>query len=186
MKKEIVLILVMTFVLFAGSASAQNSGYFEAKIGADIGGNFEISNSFVSESENTKAGLTLTGEYKIPYTSDLTFGAGISYQLDRGIDVPSGRDLSFVPVYGIIQYELENSPLYVLGHLGFNSFDYDIKADTNGGLYYGLGAGTNFGVNNQYVFEALYSVNNGEIEDNYGYSVDVEYSKFTFAVGRKF
>ena len=182
MKKLTVLLLVMALLVFSGSALAQNQGYFEAKFGIDVMGEFDPDGS---SEEDVETGYTLTGEYKIPMDAMWTYGAGIAYQLDREIDVTDGGEFNFTSVYALGQYNLEDSPTYLLGHLGYNTFDGDGPGDYSGGLYYGLGAGFNFGQSNQYVAEFIYSVNSGEYEDG-GDSTDVDYSKISMSVGMKF
>lgn len=189
MKKLIVVMLVMSFLVFSGAASAQNGGYMEVKIHSDSIGNFEVSKNSASVDEDVDVGITLSGEYKVPMDSQWTLGGGIAYQLERAIDEPGAENFNFMPIYGIAQYNLVNSPSYLLGKLGFNTMNLDnlgSDADENSGLYYAIGAGKSFGQNNEYVFEGLYSVNNGEIEENTGETFDVSYSKFTVSIGRKF
>ncbi len=183
MKKLTVLLLVMALLVFSGSALAQNQGYFEAKFGIDVMGEFDPDGS---SEEDVETGYTLTGEYKIPMDAMWTYGAGISYQLDREFDDSSSDEFNFTSVYAIGQYNLEDSPTYLLGHLGYNTFDgSESSLDYSGGLYYGLGAGFNFGQSNQYVAEFIYSVNSGEVE-NGGDTTDVDYSKISMSVGMKF
>ncbi|MBM7557598.1 outer membrane beta-barrel protein [Halanaerobacter jeridensis] len=184
MKKMIIFMLVMAFLVFSGTALAQNSSHFEAKIGADVLGELETD----SIDDDTELGLTLIGEYKIPVTSQWTFGGGIAYQLDRSVDDYGNVDFNFIPIYGLAQYDLMNNPIYLIAKLGYNEMDIDniSSIDQDGGAYYGLGAGLTFGQYNQYVAEATYSVNNGEFEDLTGNTVDVEHSKLSIIVGRKF
>lgn len=193
MKKLVVFMLVVAMLVFSGSVLAQNTGYLETKVGLDIMGDLEVSNDLVSIGGfDVETGFTLIGEYKVPTNAQWTLGAGIAYQLDRALDTTGARDFSFTPIYGLAQYNMIESPLYLLGHLGYNMFDLDVNnqpnvnIDHSGGLYYGFGVGVNFGENNNYVAEGLYSVNNGKVEDNAGNSADVEYSKFTISLGMNF
>lgn len=189
MKRLVVLMLVLAMLIFSGSVLAQNSGNFEAKIGADILGNIEASDSGISLDEDTDMGITLIGEYKVPMNSQWVFGAGIAYQLDRAADASGAEDFNYTSFYGIAQYKLVDNPMYLIGKLGYNTLYFDntpSNIDVNGGLYYGFGAGTYFGQNNNYVAEALYSVNNGKFEADDGSSADIDYSKFTISLGMKF
>ena len=189
MKKLSVIVLVVLFLTVSGSAMAQNQGYFEAQIGADVLGNLDVSGGGVSSDEDTDAGISLTGEYKIPLENNSwVLGAGLNYQLARAVDASGAEDFNFTSFYGLAQYDLNDTPMYIIGKLGYNTFSVDnlaIDEDENGGLYYGVGAGFNFGENDQYVLEGLYSVNNGELEDGID-TIDVEYSKFTVAIGMTF
>lgn len=188
MKKLVIFMVVISLVVFNGAVLAQTSGNFETKLRLDIGGNLDLSYNNVSVDDDVETGFTLIGEYKVPTNSQWTLGAGMAYQLDRSVDNSGAEDFNFIPLYGLAQYNLAENPVYLLGHLGYNLFDADWgdDIDYNGGLYYGFGAGVNFGENNNYVAEALYSVNNGEIEDDSGDTADVEYSKFTISLGMKF
>jgi hypothetical protein len=190
MKKVSVLILMVLFLTVSSGVMAQNPGYFEAKLGLETFGNGDISYQGFSYDDDTDAGISLTGEYKVPLKNNQwTFGGGLNYQFGRAIDNPGAEDFNFTSFYGLAQYDMVDSPIYLLGKLGYNTLNLDnipSGADENGGLYYGLGAGVNFGENNQYVFEALYSVNNGELEENNGDTYDFDYSLFALSLGMKF
>jgi len=183
MKKLTVLLLVMALLVFSGSALAQNQGYFEAKFGLDVMG--EIDDE--GDTYDVETGYTLTGEYKIPMDAMWTYGGGVAFQIDREVDNSAKTEINFTPFYALAQYNLENSQTYLLSRLGFNLFDGSTEGlEYNGGLYYGLGAGFTFGQSNQYVADFIYSVNNGETEDDAGNTFDIEYSKVTMSVGMKF
>jgi len=182
MKKLAVLLLVVGLIFFSGSVMAQNQGYLEAKLGIDVMGESEFGSN---PAEDVEMGYTLTGEYKVPMDAMWTYGAGLSYQLDRELEDISDSEFNFTPFYALAQYNLQDTRTYLLGHLGYNLYDGNATGDYNGGLYYGLGAGFNFGQKSQYVAEFLYSVNSGEYEDD-GTTNDVDYSKITMAFGMKF
>jgi hypothetical protein len=182
MKKLTVLLLLLALVVFSSSALAQNQGYFEAKLGLDFMG--EIDRESLGE-DDVKSGVTVAGEYKIPMDNVWTYGAGLAYQLDREIDDGSGDEFNFTSIYALAQYDLADSSTYLVGHLGYNTFDgSNSSVDYNGGLYYGFGAGFLFGETNNYTAEFLYSVNNGEVETPD--TLDVDYSKVTMSVGMRF
>jgi hypothetical protein len=189
--KKLTLLFLVFMLLISSSVMAQTRGFFEAKIGADFLGEVDIDdNSGLGSTDlDLDTGISLTGEYKVPMSNNRwTFGGGINHQLERSIDVVNGEDVNSTAFYGLAQYSLPDSPIYLLGKLGYNTFDLEGVNDDflDGGLYYGLGAGFTFGKTNNYVFETLYSVNNGELEDNSGYKADFEYSKITMSVGMKF
>ncbi|MFW6273656.1 MAG: outer membrane beta-barrel protein, partial [Halanaerobium sp.] len=172
MKKLAVILLLLALVVFSSSAMAQNQGYLEAKLGLDFMGEIDIE---TEDDEDVDSGVTLTGEYKLPMDNVWTYGAGLSYQLDREVDDSNGDEFNFTPIYALAQYDLEDSSTYLVGHLGYNIFDGDRFDDYNGGLYYGFGAGFLFGETGNYTAEFLYSVNNGEVEDGSD-THDVDYS----------
>ena len=177
-KTALVLILAAFLVVGISSASmAQVPGYWDIKGAIDFGGEIEIDGQ---SDEDVGSGFTLVGEYKVPYTSEWTFGGGIRYQLDRETE-DKKNDLNFVPFYGLAHYNLQNSPYYFLGHLGYNTFDMDNVGDTSGGMYYALGAGMDLASNMS--AEVMYSVNSGEIDSG---SRDVDYSKLTVSLGYQF
>ena len=186
------LSLVCLFLTISSGVMAQNPGYFEAKLGVETFGNADIDlgNSGISLDEDVDAGISLTGEYKVPLKNNQwTLGGGLNYQFGRAVDNSGAEDFNFTSFYGLGQYDLANSPMYLIGKLGYNTLNLDnipSGADENGGLYYGLGAGFNFGEQDQYVIEALYSVNNGEIEEVNGVTSDIEYSSFAISLGMKF
>ena len=180
--KKVSLALFLTLVLVVGisaASMAQVPGYWDLKGAIDFGGEIDIDG--VGD-DDVDSGFTLVGEYKVPYTSQWTFGAGMRYQLDREID-GSSTDFNFVPFYGLAHYNMQNSPYYLLGHLGYNTFDIDNYSDESGGMYYAVGAGMDLARNMS--AEVMYSVNNGEAEVK-GSDEDVEYSKLTVSLGYQF
>ena len=177
-KTALVLILAAFLVVGISSASmAQVPGYWDIKGAIDFGGEIDIDN--VGE-QDADSGFTLVGEYKVPYTAEWTFGGGIRYQLDRETD-NSKQHFNFVPFYGLAHYNMQNSPYYFLGHLGFNTFNIDGYNEESGGMYYGFGAGMDLASNMS--AEVMYSVNSGEIDSG---SRDVDYSKLTVSLGYQF
>ena len=184
--KKITLAVLLSLVLVVGLSSAsfaQVPGYWDIKGALDFGGSADIEGV---KDVDVDTGFTLVGEYKVPYTSEWTFGGGVQYQLDRDLDDATNDSLNFVPFYGLAHYNMQNSPYYVLGHLGFNTFDMDNTSDTSGGMYYAIGAGMD--LSNNMSAEVMYSVNNGEVED-YGSTSgtkDINYSKLTVSLGYQF
>lgn len=184
-KTALVLLLAVFLVVGISSASmAQVPGYWDLKGAIDFGGEMEIDNH---KDTDTETGFSLVAEYKVPSTAAWTFGGGVQYQLDRDLDEHGyGQSFNFVPFYGLAHYNMQNSPYYFLGHLGYNTFDIDNSSDTSGGLYYALGAGMDLG--SDMSAELVYSVNKGEIEDfkSVKGDKDVEYSKLTVSLGYQF
>ena len=182
MKRTLIVLMVMALMLFSFSAlaeayTAQTAGNFEVKLGIDFGGDFDTD----SESYDVDMGYSLIGEYKYAYNQNINLGAGLNYQFDRDFDDEDG-DFSFTTVYALGEYKVTDSPVYLIGHLGYGSLSVDsdvLTGDESGGLYYAAGAGMT--LDNDYVAEILYSRNNGELDDE-----DVEYDKFTISVGMRF
>ena len=179
-----VLVIVMVLMLVCSGAVLAADGYFNAKLGLDFsgvqefssGGNFDIDNGF-----------TIAGEYLVPYSDTVDFGAGLAYQFARGINesgVPNDVEFNFTSLYGLARYKMEKA--YLVGQLGFNLFDgsdaYKGGAELEGGLYYGFGAGMD--LSEKMFGEILYSVNNGiEVE---GTSVNVRNSQISLMLGYTF
>lgn len=182
MKRTVLILLLASFLVVGVSSAslAQVPGYWDIKGAIDIGGEIDIDGS---GEDDVDSGFTLVGEYKVPQTTQWTLGAGVQYQLDREIDNGSNTDFNFVPIYVLAHYNMQNSPYYFLGHLGYNSFDMDSTGDTSGGMYYAVGAGMDLASNMS--AEVMYSVNNGEAEIS-GSDRDVDYSKLTVSLGYQF
>ncbi|MGM0548049.1 MAG: outer membrane beta-barrel protein [Bacillota bacterium] len=181
MKSKILVLLLAAFLVvgLSSASMAQVPGYWDIKGAIDFGGEIDIDGQ---SDQDVDSGFTLVGEYKVPYTSQWTLGAGMRYQLDRETD-DTKKDFNFIPFYGLAQYNMQNSPYYLLGHLGYNTFDIDTYSDESGGMYYAVGAGMDLASNMS--AEVMYSVNNGEAEVK-GTDQDVEYSKLTVSLGYQF
>ena len=184
MKRTLIVLMVMALMLFSFSVmaeayTAQTAGDFEVKLGIDFGGDFD----YGAGSTDADMGYSLIGEYKYAYNQNINLGAGLNYQFDRDFDGADG-DFSFTTVYALGEYKVTDSPVYLIGQLGYGSLSVDstspnLAGDESGGLYYAAGAGMN--LDNNYTAEILYSRNNGELDDN-----DVEYDKFTISIGIRY
>ncbi|ADQ14355.1 outer membrane beta-barrel protein [Halanaerobium hydrogeniformans] len=182
MKRTLIVLMVLSLMLFSFSAlaeayTAQRAGDFEVKLGIDFGGDFD----YGSDSYDVDMGYSLIGEYKYAYNQNINLGAGLNYQFDRDFDDTDG-DFSFTTAYILGEYKVTDSPVYLIGHLGYGSLSVDsatFSGDESGGLYYAAGAGMI--LDNDYVAEVLYSRNNGEVNDE-----DVEYDKFTISFGIRY
>lgn len=187
MKKTMVVLLVMVMFLFSFNVFAQAQSSWSVKAGLDFGSEMDVD----EETYDTTMGYTIIGEYKMNYSNNINFGAGLAYQLDRELEVEdvSGEnaDFGFTPFYGLMEYRMQDSPLYFVGHLGYASlsFDHPDAEDSSGGFYYALGAGMD--ISDSYVADVLYTSNSGEVDfvGNEEAS-DVDYSKFTVTFGMKF
>ena len=188
MKKLSIFILVLSLMLFSASALADShmntnmlkQGTWYVGIDYDMGGS--LTETDVSEMEyDVDGGFTLNGEYIIHYKDKMSFGGGLGYQLSRTFTNNEAKEVSFMPLYGIFKYDMEEGA-YVIGHLGYNTFsgsdDYKDTEELSGGLYYAAGAGIGM---EQYNGEIIYSVNNGSRGD-----YDVSYSKLSLSFGYEF
>jgi hypothetical protein len=186
MKKTMVVLLVMVMFLFSFNVFAQAQSSWSVKLGIDFASEVDVEGE--DEPFDSDMGYSVTGEYIMPYRNGFDLGAGITLQLDREMEIPddSKADFSFTPIYGLVEYTMDNGPLYFIGHLGFASFsvDHEMVEDSSGGLYYALGAGMY--ITDQYTADILYTNNSGEIEDTENVIRDADYSKFTVSVGMRF
>lgn len=201
MKKLITLVLAL--FLMVGVAGLQSEvlaqeempGDFIVKVGADKG-SFDMDMFWVNESVDSEVGISFVGEYIYPFQDNISIGGGLEYQLERkSAESDSDDGMSFMPIYGLIRMTPEEQDnLYLVGKLGYNTFNADIEDsvdysyDYNGGMYYGIGAGVKIRENIE--AEVLYSKSNGEIEvsDNYGNSetADVGFSRVGLFIGTSF
>ncbi|ADQ13916.1 outer membrane beta-barrel protein [Halanaerobium hydrogeniformans] len=214
MKKIVLGVLIVLMLIFSSTVMAESSGYFEARLGADFFGELELNYEGLNlPAVDVATDFSLIGEYKVPLEdSQWSLGAGITYQLNRDLETgfinllyessssdTIDVDFSSTALYALLQYDLANEPIYLVGKLGYSIIDADISGitdtfnvedvDVNGGLYYGVGLGYNIGRN--YVIEGLYSVNKGDVnitisDTNDDIDLDLGYSKFTLSLGMKF
>jgi len=193
MKKLSILVLVLSLVLISGSAFAQNDMMTSGEW--FIGANYDLGGSMKDDvdSYDVDAGFSITGEYVMPYRDKMSLGGGITYQLPRGVegtDIPTNSEFNFIPLYGLVKYDLEEGA-YVVGHLGYNLFngndEFVAGGELGGGLYYAAGFGMNLAQFNNLEdmnVGLMYSVNNGTHtgEDE----VDVSYSKLSLTFNYNF
>jgi len=189
--KKIILLMIFSLVVFSGVAGAQADGEMLFKLGYDLGGEVELTpEEGVKETEDVESGYAVTGEYKFASESEWKLGAGLTYQLERDVE-PSGSDnvpIRYTPIYGLAEYQLQESPVYLVGHLGYNLFDADEPDIDNksGGMYYAFGGGMKF--EDKYQLDILYTVHNSSAEFEYEeiVKIDFEYTKLTVNFGMKF
>lgn len=205
MKRLGILVLVLSLLLVSGSAFAQNdmarmfrSGEFFVGANYDMGGSLKDADT----SYDTKAGFSITGEYVMPFRDEVSFGAGVTYQLPRGAEgggFPVDAEFNFIPLYGLVKYDLEEGA-YVTGHLGYNLFngndDFVGAGELSGGLYYAAGIGMNLGQFNnsdqmnlnlldQMNLGLMYSVNNGTYTEGTD-ETELSYSKLSLTFNYRF
>ena len=155
--------------------------------------------------EDVNDGVSLSVEQVIYANNNYGLGGGIAYQIERELKDYEGK-FNFIPIYGLaklrtVPRDIYQPSFYLTGQLGYNILegDRDYKGKDgvlDGGLYYGIGGGLSF--KNGFLFELLYSVNNGSYEaqgvgyDGYGYffpykiNVDIEYSLIRLSIGYSF
>ncbi|MCC3144672.1 outer membrane beta-barrel protein [Halanaerobium sp. Z-7514] len=197
--KKVVFLLVISLIVFSGVAAAQTGGDFVFRLGYDMSGEMDID----GEDYDVESGYSLTAEYRLSAADNFSYGAGITYQLERDVDITDGPGdvgFNYTPIYLLGEYRMAEQPLYFVGHLGYNLFsiDEDVESES-GGLYYALGGGIEF--EDRYLLELLYTVNNSSIEvesgngnneitpaqnENEFEDIDLKYTKFTISLGIKF
>jgi hypothetical protein len=195
MKKLGILVLVLSLVLISGSAFAQSdmmkSGEWFVGANYDMGGSLKDEDT----SYDTDAGFSITGEYVMPYRDKMSIGGGITYQLARGAEggeFPANAEFNFIPLYGLVKYDLEEGA-YVVGHLGYNLFsgndDFVSGGELGGGLYYAAGFGMNLAQFNnleQMNVGLMYSVNNGTYTNTEDPISNLSYSKLSLTFNYRF
>jgi len=177
------------------------NGYFETKLGLETFGKLELTNDKYDfdGKKDTDIGFSITGEYKHPISNtQFVLGGGLNQQINRSLkeDKKNEVGLNFTSIYGIGQYDVENTPVYIFGKIGYNFFNIDenelddgVRPEVNGGIYYGLGSGFTFGENDQFLIEGVYSVNNGEViyeVPNNTITNEFKYSTFQISAGMRF
>jgi hypothetical protein len=194
--KKVVVISLLLVLTFSFNTMAQDS-YFNTKLGISFNGNstWDIDESIFGGADlsfDFDPGAVLAVEYFKPVTQHVDLGLGVAYQFKRDVDFTSDTDLEFksIPAYLALKYN--SGKIYLVSQLGYSSLDLDYDGDsddnidTDGGLYYGLGAGYKFAENK--FWELLYSVSNGEIKDKSGdiEKYDIENSQLTLSFGMSF
>lgn len=180
----VVAIFISTNSSFAGGT---------IKLGFDLPGDHKVSVLGESGTEDVETGFSITGEFFGAINNYFDLGGGLTWQFPRSQDEYEG-DFYFIPIYGMMRVRSDSKTAapYFIGQIGYNLlFEGDsnykgsgvYEADLEGGLYYGLGGGVI--INEHFLIEMLYSVNNGT-GDFSGIEFDVEYSKFSILVGYNF
>lgn len=189
--RKIILLLVISLVVFSGVVAAQAEGEWLFKAGYDFSGEVEVTpEDGDKETDDVESGYAITGEYIFSSESEWKLGAGLTYQLERDVEPAEGNNvpIRYTPIYGLAEYRLQESPVYFVGHLGYNLFDADDPNidNTSGGMYYALGGGMEF--EDKYQLEMLYTVHNSsaEFEGDEIVEIDFEYTKLTLNFGIKF
>ncbi len=179
MKKLSILVLMMVFVFAVSSfasAAFMEDGNFAVKIGMDFNG--KLSSPGFPDS-TVKSGLTINGEYLVPYSDNLEMGAGLSYQMER--EEEYGDKFNFTTLYGLAKMYTDMGKYnpYFVGQVGYGLLNYKGTTDTKNGLYYGFGAGMSIGEGMD--AEVLYSVNKGKVA-----TYDFDYSSIRAGVSFAF
>ncbi|MCL2390415.1 MAG: hypothetical protein FWD54_00315 [Endomicrobia bacterium] len=155
-------------------------------VGFDLKGSHIVSGT----SKDSDYGISFLLERYGYFCNFAAAGVGIGYEHQRGLDKISGR-VGFIPLYAALKAriaDLDSFNFYAVVHLGYNfmvaNSSYLGQADSKGGLYYAGGAGA---VYERFVFQILYSVNNGGLTySNSSPNIDVTFSKVGFYIGYMF
>ncbi|MCD6571077.1 MAG: hypothetical protein J7L53_10285 [Deltaproteobacteria bacterium] len=179
---QVILLLVL---VTGGSAFADYA--FTLKLGADVSGELKRSGA----GQSSKKGVKNIGAFSWEMTNTtryIDFGAGVTCPIKRSLKHDHDYKFCFTPFYGLFKVHLDSDTTpYLIGQIGYNSFDIDRTTGEQGGLYYGSGIGYTF--MKGFLIEALYSVNKGKQKEyigKYPLHLDVEYSKVTISVGKTF
>jgi len=207
MKKYLIICIAVSFFAaftYSNASAAYQDTNFTVLLGIDILGTGKMEQGSVSDSEDVETGITPGIEGRIHLQQQVSLGLGIRYQVPRERDEEDADEFNFVPIYGIFQFNVPSGSDWNFGfvaHLGYNFFFSDldnlekelsataakkITLDTEGGLYWGVGARITLA--NNVTIEALYNINYGTITiEPSGYKdIDVTYKKLTLAVGFSF
>ena|SRR6056297_1665674 len=180
MKKLSIFILVLSLMLISSSALA--AGHMAEKGTWTFGADFDLGGTLSATNDwDVDSGFTIDGEYLMPAKNKVSYGGGIAYQLSRSLKADANATFSFVPVYGLLKYEMQSNS-YLVGHVGYNLFNgndtFKDGGELGGGFYYAAGIGV--GMEN-YSADLLYTVNNGTWEND-----NVSYSKLSLSFGMSF
>ena len=156
----------------------------QLRVSADMAGTTEMSGSAsgisISVEADSKLGFTLGYDHMLGDASGLDYGAGLEYQLNRGIELAGdeGGKFGFTSIYGVGKYNI-NESMYASLRVGYAimfSGDDDFKgdADLEGGIMYGTGFGYN--INDQMAVEAGWHSNAGTAATS-GLTLDVSYTR---------
>jgi len=190
MKKLSIFILVLSLMLISTSALASEhmmeKGTWSIGADLDFGGNMTFTSETADEpDQKISTGFTLDAEYVMPAKNKVSYGGGIAYQLARSLNDDEDVTFSFIPLYGLLKYEMQQDS-YLVGHLGYNLLNgndnFKQDAELGGGIYYAAGIGIGM---EKYNAELLYSVNNGSWDNNTT-KFDLSYSKFSLSFGYEF
>ena len=126
-----------------------------------------------SPDSDTKLGITLGYDHVLGSSGSLDYGAGLSYQLDRGSETTvggttyDGGKFGFTTISGFLHYNYSES-IYTGSRLGYAimfSGDDDFNpddADLKGGI--GWDAHFGYNINDQMGVELSYNSNDGSME----------------------
>ena len=148
-------------------------------------------NSNKIETSNPK-GVTFFAQYYRYINNVFAVGCGADIQTPREFNHLPGK-FYFLPMYLSLKLRSEPTQPYKYGYLlakfGYNLFYSDSKFsdivyDTEGGMYYGVGAGI---VYNNVLIELFYSISNGNGKYKFDNSkLDADYSKYCVSIGYVF
>jgi hypothetical protein len=184
---------VLAFLL--GTASGAHAATGVIKLGLDAAGQQEItiSNTSLSETFDTDAGVSLALEVEGHLHRNFDLGFGLEVQFPRKLTNSEG-EFAFLPIYLLVKLHPEMSDVtpYFIGQLGLALFNADERyrgagGETQAGGHVGIGGG--LVLNNRFQFELLLTADSGQVTYPYPLGVlnrDVVYSKMTLSAGFRF
>jgi len=179
MKKSILLVL---FILVLGlPVLANEKGSMEGDAKLSIGLNPTI--KFGDEGRDLNMSFGLGGDVYYYVDPSVALGLGLIYNMDTSMkdnsDFKAGTTNLYFAVKPKIALESETfTCIYFLGQLGYAMPRASISSDLKGGIYWGIGIGTEI---QSFIVEAIYGSSSGE---NFGDSFTI--SSINLNVGYKF
>ena len=148
-------------ILTVSTVLAENNLYLTG----DFSGNDRFSGQPAAYPDSVRVdnGGSIGYEYLFQLQPNLTAGPGVEYQFQRSASNPFTGNFSFIPVYGVLNYQLKLHQFkpYVTARFGYNYLkgDCNYLQSLSGGLYWGVGLGITPG--NNLSLSILYSENRG-------------------------
>ena len=179
MKKSILLVLLMLVLALPVLASEKGSMEADAKL--SIGLNPSVKYNEQSHDMNTAFGLA--GDFFYYVDPSVALGLGLNYTFDTAMKEDSDFKAGFTTVYFTVKPKLALdseifSCVYGLAQIGYGMPRITEGEDLTGGVYWGIGAGTEI---KSFIVELIYGSNSGS---NRGTSFTV--SSINLNVGYKF
>ena len=196
MKKGLLTLLLAVVLIAPVFATDKGAMEIDVKAGYIASNNLD----FDGTSASTDSKFVLGADFYYYVHPNVALGAGINNIFDSGEtdydNEGTYKDkFGFTNIYFTVKPKLDLqsdifTSVYGIVQLGYGLFrlDYDADGgpdpDTKNGLYWGIGAGAEIMKN--FIFELIYSCNNGKVEFQGSNSNDIKYSIFSINVGYKF
>ncbi|MDD5021144.1 MAG: outer membrane beta-barrel protein [Endomicrobiaceae bacterium] len=179
MKKSILLVLLMLVLALPVLANDKGSMEADAKLSVALNPSIKVG----SDSSDLNTTFGLGGDVYYYVDPSVALGLGLIYNFDTSLkdnsDFKAGTTNLYFAVKPKIALESETfTCIYFLGQLGYAMPRANMSEDLKGGIYWGIGAGTEI---QSFIVELIYGSSSGE---NFGESFTV--SSINLNVGYKF